>query len=190
MPLLVVAQRTDAWASARQGRITASLAAACLGLDPYMSARKAWRIITQGEKIPENHHMAWGRQFEAAARLDYEAVTGNIVEETGFHVHPVCDWLGASPDGLVGADGLAEIKCPTHPPAAIPLHHRIQCLIQLAVTERLWVDYFSWGCIGQKFLGRVERAGIPGLICRLEAFYRQYVVTTVEPPRKRRKKAA
>jgi putative phage-type endonuclease len=187
MPLLVEAQRTDQWHSARQGRITASLAAACLGLDPYTSRQKAWRSIVGAQVKDDNRHIRWGVQFEAAARLDYEAATGNIIETTGFWVHPTLDWLGASPDGLIGTDGLAEIKCPTNCPPRVPVHHRVQCLIQLFVTERVWCDYYSWGASGQRFLARIHRAGLPGLVARLHRFYQDFVVPGVEPPRKRKK---
>lgn len=193
MPMVIDHQRTQDWLTARERKITASLAAACLGLDPYRSAKAAWREITgqktdaERDEYRTNRHMQWGVQFEAAARNDYEAITGNFVEETGFWVHPTLPWLGASPDGLIGHDGLVEVKCPTDAPGRVPINHRIQCLIQLAVTGRQWVDYFSWGSNGKRFLARVHRAGIPGLIVRLEAFYRAFVVTGIEPPRKKRK---
>jgi putative phage-type endonuclease len=187
MPLIEPAQRTADWLEIRRNKITASVAAACLGLDPYCSRRMAWKKIVSIEDGYQNRHMRWGVQFEAAARLDYEAISGNLVETTGFWIHPTCDWLGASPDGLIGKDGLAEIKCPTVPPEKVPIHHRIQMLIQLACTERQFCDYFSWGANGKQFLARVHRAGIPGLIVRLEKFYREFVLTGVEPPRKARK---
>lgn len=191
MPETVSAQRTPEWYAARKGKITASLAAACLGLDPYKSRRKAWREI-MGTEPPErgNRAMEWGIRWEAAARLDYEIDTGNMVTCVGFFVHPLLPWLGASPDGLIGTDGLCEIKCPTNCPNRVPIHHRIQCLVQLAVTGREWCDYYAWGASGQRFLRRVHRAGIPGLVLRLKAFYDSYVVTGTEPPRRRARKAS
>lgn len=189
MPELCPNQRTEEWLEARKGKITASLAAGCLGLHPYMSAKKAWREIMgcDGPRL-ENRHMQWGIQFEAAARLDYEAEQGVFIETTGFWVHPLLPWLGASPDGLIGTDGLCEIKCPTNAPSAVPLHYRIQCLVQLAVTGRAWCDFYCWAANGERFLQRVHRAGIPGLLVRLEHFYRSYVLTNTEPPRKARKR--
>lgn len=188
MPEITFAQRSEEWYDARRGKITASLAAACLNLDPHKSARAAWREIL-GIDGPRktNRAMEWGITWECQARLDYEAEQATFVETTGFWVHDTLPWLGASPDGLVGADGLAEIKCPLKARNAVPIHHRIQCLVQLAVTGRLWCDYFSWGVQGDRFLARVHRAGIPGLLVRLEKFYREYVLTNTEPPRKARK---
>ena len=185
MPEIVVAQRCPEWYEARRGKITASLAAACLHLDPYKSAKAAWReIMGIDPGYRPNRAMQWGITYECQARLDYEAEQGVFVETTGFWVHPELPWLGASPDGLCGADGLAEIKCPLNARNRVPIHHRIQCLVQLAVTGRSWCDYYSWGVAGERFLRRVHRAGIPGLLVRLEAFYRAYVLTGIEPPRK------
>ncbi len=186
MPQVQSEQRTEAWLAARVGIITASVAAGCLGLHPYMSRAKAWRLILGTEKTEENRFMRWGTEMEASARGQYEVETGVLVWPTGFWVHPEHPWLGASPDGLIGTDGLAECKCPQSLPEAVPLHHRIQMLVQLAVTGREWCDYYAWTLHGS-FLRRVRPAGIGGLIRRLDEFRRAYLLTNTEPPRKRRK---
>jgi hypothetical protein len=88
---------------------------------------------------------------------------------------PCC---GASPDGLVGEDGLVEIKCPnttTHietllgePP---PLKHLAQAQWQMAVTGRLWCDLVSYDPRApfelQVFVQRIHRDA--ALIAGLEA---------------------
>ncbi len=186
MPLLEASQRTDAWHEARAGKITASLAAACLGLHPHSSRMAAWREITGRGGPSDNAFMAWGRQNEAEARRCYEAETGLLVRETGFWVHPKLPWLGASPDGLVGQSGQLEVKCPTLLPGSVPIHHRIQVLVQLACTGRSWCDYFAW-TPEASFLRRIYPAGTAGLLRRLEGFYRQFVLTDIEPPSKRAK---
>jgi putative phage-type endonuclease len=181
-------QRTDAWIEARKGKITASVAAGCLGLCPYTSRQEAWRRILGTSANGSNRHMAWGVEFEAKARETYECLTGNLVEETGFWVHPSIPWLGASPDGFIGFDGMLEVKCPSHCPdnGMVPIHHRIQMLVQMACTGRQWCDYFVW-THEATFLRRVFPAGTDGIIRRLEAFYQTYVLTKAEPPRKKRK---
>lgn len=186
MPELILTQRSDSWVEARKGRITASIAAACLGLDPYQSRQKAWRAIN-GETYAGNKHTSWGTEFEAQARSDYEAFSGNLVTETGFWVSPEHDWLGASPDGLIGTDGLVEVKCPGNLPEKIPIHHRIQMLVQLLVTGRKWCDYFCW-THADSFCSRVHLAGGWGLIQKLQQFREQFVLTNTEPPRKKRRK--
>lgn len=193
MPEICVTQRTAEWLAAREGRVTASLAAACLRLGAHgATPMKAWREIvgkrTEAEKqeYVRNRHLQWGVQFESAAKLDYEVHTGHMIVDTGFWVHPDYPWLGASPDGLIGSDGLVEVKCPTECPTKVPTHHRIQCIIQLLCTGRQWCDYWSWGASGRRFLDRLYlRSEYPGLIARLKAFYETYVLTGICPPRKK-----
>lgn len=188
MPLLVPSQRTPEWHAAHFQRVTASVAAACLGVGPD-SRQKAWRSIlgqrTQAESRP-NRFQQWGVDQEPRARLAYEIRTGLLVEETGFWVHPSLDWLGASPDGLVG-EGLLELKCPDKLPVRVPTYHRIQMLIQLAVCERPWCDYFCWTPDGV-FCQRVYPAGTAGLIVKLARFRNNYVLTNTQPPRGGRRK--
>lgn len=189
MPLVQVEQRTEEWLEARKGKITASLAAACLGLDPYTGPLSAWNQITgRTAKKASNYYMEWGNQHEAHARAQYEIETGNVAMLTGFWVHPTLPWLGASPDSLVGDDGLLECKCPAEPVTEIPKHHEIQMRIQMTCTGRDWCDYFSWTQKGA-FLGRVERNDSEEvhLLNALEAWYRQYILPDVAPPRRRPK---
>ena len=193
MPELTYAQRTPEWLEARRGKITASLAAACLRIGPK-SAASAWREITGQQTEAEQRHstegfeLRYGVNFEPVARNCYEAESGNLVTETGFWTHPDLPWLGASPDGLVGRDGLLECKCLVRTPASVPHHHRVQCLVQLACTGRAWVDYFVWPHPDSGDAPRTWRihrcGGIVGLILKLDQFRRDYILTGVCPPRK------
>lgn len=187
MPLLCAEQRSEGWFSVRKGRITASVAAGCLGVHPHMSRQEAWRRCLGIEKDSGNRATRWGEQFEPMAKLAYETETGNWLEPTGFWVSRVYDWLGASPDAFVDADGLFECKCPGKLPGAVPVYHRIQMIVQMIVTERAWCDYFCWTPDGI-FLRRVHLAGAAGLVRKLEDFYRTYVLTGLEPPRKKAKR--
>jgi hypothetical protein len=65
--------------------------------------------------------------------------------------HPSIEHLGASPDGLVGSDGLIEIKCPTTGThlqtildGVVPTQHYPQMILQAACTGREWVDFVSF----------------------------------------------
>ncbi len=186
MPLIEALQRSEEWFRAREGKLTASIAAGCLGLDPYCSRQKAWRTILGTQKKDENGFMQWGNAHESDAIAEYEVQSGNLVLTTGFWIHPYLTWLGGSPDGLVGSDGLLEVKCPQTLPVKVPIAHRIQMLVQLHVTERKWADYFAW-VPGGHFLERVQRLDGLGLLVALSRFYDAYVVANVQPPRKRRK---
>lgn len=184
------AQRSEEWFEARSGKLTASIAAACLGLDPYISRQKAWRTILGMEPRQENGFQRYGNEHEADAISEYEVAAGVLVAATGFHVHPTIPWLGASPDGLVGDQGLLEVKCPHSGiiPGRVPIHHRIQVLVQLECTGRQWCDYVVWTPASIR-CWRIQPAGTAGLLRRLERFWVDHVVPMVEPPRKRRRVA-
>lgn len=98
-----------------------------------------------------NAAMQRGTELEPVARSAYEMSRGLLVEEVGF----VCgelDCVGVSPDGLIGSDGLIEIKCPSamakHLEAlrtcAHAVEYRWQVQGQLWVTERDWCDVVSF----------------------------------------------
>ena len=73
----------------------------------------------------------------------------------GFVKHPAIEHAGASPDGLVGKDGLVEIKCPEANAmfemltrAPLDQKYIYQAQWQLACTRRQWVDvaFYREGC--------------------------------------------
>ncbi len=81
----------------------------------------------------------------------YELI-GEPVQEVGFCVSD-CGRFGCSPDGLVGEDGLVEIKCPiisTHVEYLLkckdecPTDYFQQTQGQILVTGRKWVDFVSY----------------------------------------------
>ena len=122
-------QRTSEWFNDRLFRFTSS------ELDKLLSEPKSKASKDAGElsesskeyvydKISEyitngtildyrelnTKEVKWGEQYEDEARTVYECVTGNQVDLCGFI--PYNDYFGGSPDGLVGSDGMIEIKCP------------------------------------------------------------------------------
>lgn len=188
MDTRLLKQGSPEWSEARRGKITASIAPACLRLDGHKGPLAAYNQITEASVVYDNKFMVWGRRHEPEARQVYEAETGLLVIETGFWVHPEHPWLGGSPDGLAGNDGLIQIKCPQVLPESIPLGHRIQCLVELAVTGRQWCDYFAYVPEQQDgknyFMRRIQRCqGIAGLIERLQRWYVAHIVAKVPPPR-------
>lgn len=95
--------------------------------------------------------MEWGLLYEDPAKAAYEARSGEFIAKCGFYDHPEIDMFGATPDGLVGSDGLVEIKCPTTVThldwimeRGVPEQHKPQMLAQLACTRRKWVDFVSY----------------------------------------------
>jgi putative phage-type endonuclease len=106
------------------------------------------------ERASEHFVSRWmeeGKEREPLARAEYELQNGVYVEQVGFVCHPTIKMAGASPDGLIGEDGLVEIKCPkveTHLGYilgdAIPEQYLPQMVWQLACCERQWNDFVSY----------------------------------------------
>src|SRR5690606_25279156 len=85
------------------------------------------------------------------ARAAYAMETGIVPVEVGFIRHPLIDHSGASPDGLVGDEGMVEIKCPnsaTHiatlTGAAIDRKYLLQMQWQMVWADRQWCDFASF----------------------------------------------
>ena len=162
MNALPYPQGSPEWLQARVGRVTASrIKDVCA--QGKGSAPSVTREAYMGELIAErltglasndgytNADMQRGTDLEPLARAAYEVRTKQMVDEVGLVLHPRNEFFGASPDGVVGTDGLLEIKCPrTHvhisyllnrkpPPAYIP-----QMAWQAFCCERSWVDFVSF----------------------------------------------
>lgn len=155
-----IVQRSDEWFKARMGKVTASRVADILAKTKtgwstsrgnYLMELALQRITGEIERGFVNDAMQWGIDTEAQARMAYEIHTGVFVDEIGFVDHPKIEWFGASPDGLVGLDGLVEIKCPnsaTHwqtvKTKKIPEKYMLQMFTQIACTGRDWCDFVSF----------------------------------------------
>ena len=156
----MIAQGTRAWFSLRCGKVTASrVAEVCAKTKSgpsasranYMAELIAERLTGVTAASFTNAAMQWGTDQEPKARAAYSFYKDMEIEEIGFVDHPSIAMTGASPDGLVGADGLVEIKCPntaTHIETltgmAIPGKYVTQMAWQMACTRRQWCDYVSY----------------------------------------------
>ena len=161
-------QNTAEWFAARCGKVTASKiadAAARLSKKSKNGEKGDWaaahttyvsqlalELVT---RTPGEHYvskpMEIGAQYEGEARIEYWMRYGTDVDETGFVLHPALDWLGASPDGLVGIDGGIEIKVPlleTHwgylIDDEIPRNYQMQMQCGMLCCEREWWDFVSY----------------------------------------------
>ncbi|MBO2923982.1 lambda exonuclease family protein [Pseudomonas asiatica] len=156
-------QRSAEWFAARLGCVTASrvkdVMASGRGGAPsatrknYMMELLCERLTGQsgGADLSRNASVQRGVELEPFACMAYEADKGLIVVETGLVMHPTISGFGASPDGLVGDDGVLEIKCPntaTHIATMQSERHdpqyEWQMLAQMACTGRAWADFVSY----------------------------------------------
>ena len=153
-------QGTPEWHAARCGKVTASRIADLMakpkkpgeGLRAtYMSELLAERLSGIQPESYVSDDMRWGSEQEAAARDAYAFMEGRDVERVGFVDHPTIPMAGASPDGLIGVDGLLEIKCPktsTHLETIrlerVPEKYLAQIHWQAACTRAGWCDFVSY----------------------------------------------
>ena len=172
-----IEQRTEEWFAARLGKVTASRVADVIAKtktgysasrENYMAQLVVERLTQTKAESYTNAAMQWGTDQEPFARAAYEAAQGVMVEEVGFVPHPSIEWAGASPDGLVGDDGLVEIKCPntatmieTLLSQKVPGKYITQMQFQMACTGRQWCDFVSFDNrlpeMFQLFVTRVPR---------------------------------
>ncbi len=140
-------QRSQAWHLARRGKLTASNLGAALGQVSYVSRQQAYRRALGLDAFQGNVATEWGNDNEANGIMEYSRISGNYVWPTGLHVHPVYSWLAGSPDGLIGSDGMIEVKCPYYkkrPHDSVPGHYWMQVNALLEITKRQWCDYVCW----------------------------------------------
>ena len=157
---MAVLQGTPEWFEQRRGKVTASRIADLMAKTKsgYSTSRQNYlmqllceRLTGKVEEGYKSTAMQRGNDLEAEARNWYQLETGESVEEVSFIDPPKINFAGASPDGLVGAEGLIEIKCPntaTHietlrKKEPIDRYYK-QMQWQMAVTGRKWCDFVSF----------------------------------------------
>jgi putative phage-type endonuclease len=156
-----IVQGSEAWKKLRLGKLTASRVADATDLlktgkpgkkrETYLGELIAERLTGLYVEKYQNDLMRWGTEQEPQARALYEFYRGVDVELVPFVEHPTIAMAGASPDGLVGDDGLIEIKCPstsTHVDTLlaqeIPEEYIKQIDWQMACTGRRYCDFISY----------------------------------------------
>lgn len=172
-----IIQGSSEWFAVRCGKVTASRVA-----DLTARTKTGWgasRANYMAELISErltgvpapsysNAAMQWGTEREPNARSVYEFLHSCEVVQIGFVEHPHIQDSGASPDGLIGDDGLVEIKCPntaTHIETLlggkVPEKYITQMHWQMACADRRWCDFVSFDprmpASMRLFVKRVER---------------------------------
>jgi putative phage-type endonuclease len=153
-------QGSDAWRLARVGSLGASrLSEAIVRTKTGYGASRAnlmaelicERLTGQPADRFVTQAMQHGTDTEPEARNAYSFYCGREVEQVGLIRHPSIERTHASPDGLIGSDGMLEVKCPQ--PAAhietllgqeIPAKYVTQMMWQMACAGRQWVDFCSY----------------------------------------------
>lgn len=155
-------QGSAEWHAARCGKATASRIGDIMAMskdgsrplaahENYLMELVCERLTGQAAEHFVSKPMLWGIEKEDDALLAYQFITNRKVESVGFYDHPRIPMSGASPDGLVGDDGLTEVKCPntgTHVASLlgnpIAKNYALQMQWQMACTGRKWCDFISF----------------------------------------------
>jgi putative phage-type endonuclease len=153
-------QGSAEWLQDRCGKVTASRIADLMARTKtgwgasranYAAQLVAERLTSCVAPSFTNAAMIHGTETEPEARRAYEFFVDRDVQQVGFIPHPSIPMCGASPDGLVGTDGLLELKCPqtaTHIDTlltgTIPDKYLKQMQFQMACTDREWCDFASY----------------------------------------------
>lgn len=147
-------QGSEEWFAAKLGKVSGSTFKAAGGKSGKTRDRLKYGLIEEIRKGVRRESykspaMADGGLLEGAARDYYCDLFGCEVKQVGFV--ELNDYIGVSPDGLVGEDGLIEIKCPITPTHikyidkdVLPCEYKEQVYGQLWVTGRKWCDIVSF----------------------------------------------
>jgi hypothetical protein len=160
-------QGSPEWETIRLGLVTMSELKNVMAKGEGKMRAKYMRTLA-GEEVRgkpferyTNDHMDRGHTEEDEARNLYSFMTDNEVQRIGFMKR---GRVGYSPDGLIGTDGLLEIKTKLDhlhieclEADALPSEHKQQCQGGLWVSGRQWIDFVSF-CPGLPlFVKRVVR---------------------------------
>jgi len=150
-----ITQGEEAWFRVRLGMVTASnFAAVCAKgqgktRKSYMMKLASEQLTGEPEPTYKSDYMEHGSETEDLARHCYEQIMDCNVRQVGFI--QLSDYVGCSPDGLVGDPGMLEIKCPkstTHVETlergSMQTCYRKQVQGQLWVAGRQWCDWVSY----------------------------------------------
>jgi hypothetical protein len=139
----------------------------------------------------DNPPKAWGKANEEGAMIDYTAETGRTVFKGRFVIHSN-NWLGATPDGAVGNDGIIEVKCPyglRKEPFPVPFksvgeqpNYYAQMQIEMYCSGAQWCDFWQWAPNGHR-LEKVERNEVylKMIIPELQNFYLRFLDCVSNP---------
>lgn len=155
-------QRSEEWFALRKDKLTTSTFSTALGFWKGNRRYELWNEKVYAPEVqllpsPSRSAMDWGVLMEAVAIERYKSITGRDVSSLGFAVHSDerLDWVGASPDGLLGSlpgGGILEVKCPYNkgkpekglPWSTMPFYYMPQVQGQMEIMDRDWVDVYCW----------------------------------------------
>lgn len=151
----MIDQNSEEWKNLRQGKFTASSFADLFATKTTAQYKKAIRKVVyerltgESPETFKSDYMDRGHEMEVFAKEAYELYSFNTIHDGGFF--ELNEWVGASPDGLIGDDGMIEIKSPAYNTfidyilsRKVPNEYTYQIQGQLYVTGRKWNDFVAF----------------------------------------------
>ena len=146
-------QRTPEWIEIKRGKMSASNAETIIangkGLETYIYNLMAEYYSSAEKENYINADMQRGIDLEPEAKIEFQFYTGLDIKEVGCV--ELNDYILASPDGLIGDDGLIEIKCPNDSiyfklllSNNIKPEYIAQMQMQMYVTDRQYCYFVSY----------------------------------------------
>lgn len=153
MKIVNCLQNSDEWYELRKRRMTASHATAISacgkGLETYIEEKMMNLYMVEEEAGYKSKAMDRGKELEDSAAFIYSMETVEPVEKVGFVIHT--DFIGCSPDLLVGEKGMAEIKCPENKAffkmmrgGKVDTGYVWQMQMNMLICERDWCDFVAY----------------------------------------------
>lgn len=158
----IVEQRSEAWFDLRKGKITSSEIHKIMGKDALSETAKTYLLDKVSDTLGGFTALAtgpaldWGTELEDTAIQIYSELRGAQVDKASFIVYN--DYYGGSPDGLVGKEGIVEVKCPYNSTnhfkhglitsdsefkKAKPDYY-YQCISNMICANAQWCDFISF----------------------------------------------
>lgn len=155
---MIELQGSDGWFARRVGKITGSRIKDMLSEGKGITrAKYAFQLVAERMSGKPSRlgfksaQMERGNEMEPFGIMAYESVTGIMCELAPFSIHSTLPFFGASPDRLIGDDGVLECKCPdsqTHYgyllKGVVPTEYIPQMQAEIACTGRKWADFISY----------------------------------------------
>lgn len=164
-----ITQHSDEWFGVKRGKFSGSnfaklmMAKSTKGYNDLINGIVYERLTGITPESYSNKAMERGTELEPFARGQYELDTFNKVKEVGFA--ELNEFVGCSPDGLIGEDGVLEIKCPLYNTFinyalnSLTAYNDYKWQLQgnLWATERLWIDFYIYHPNLRPLLNRIDR---------------------------------
>jgi putative phage-type endonuclease len=157
----------EKWKTERRNRVTASNCGRIFTLQNFRTNTNILKSIIYPPDLSKNENIRNGINLEPEAKKLYSNLNPGVkVDDCGFFVYAKNGILGASPDAILGTDGILEIKCVNCPPTQIPLRadkflerkikndsnselqlrikhkYYFQIIMQMYVSEKSYCDFF------------------------------------------------